>query len=270
MIDYHIHTPLCRHAEGKMEDYLEEATRRGLEEVGFADHFPLKMLGVVPEIPVTMEPEELSYYVEKVKELSYRAPVQVKLGIELDYFPGKTEVTAEVLQGLPFDYIIGSVHYINDWDCTHPLYSEEYHKRSLEEVYRDYFALIENACRSGLFDIIAHVDVVKKFGHRVADDVAHDFYRHIAKVFQETNMCLELNTAGWDNKANELYPALELLRECVKKGVGVTAGSDAHAPNQVGRYFDRLEKILKKEGISHLLKFKDRKKSYYPVCSKGE
>lgn len=262
MIDYHVHTPLCRHAKGKMEEYIKEGAIRGLSEIGFADHFPLKLLNVFPKIPVTMNPDELEGYVYKVKELASSAPLEVKLGVELDYIPGKTEALAELLQKYPFDYIIGSVHYIGDWDCTHPFYQKEYLHRSLESIYSDYFSLIEKACQCGLFDIIAHVDVIKKFGHRLADEKARPLFENLAKVFRQTSTCLELNTSGWDTSADELYPAPVFLDYFVQEDVPFTLGSDAHAPDQVARHFHRLLQILSKEGIIHAISFKNRKKSY--------
>jgi len=265
MLDYHVHTPLCRHAEGELKQYLQEAKTRGVTELGFADHFPLKMLGVALEMPVTMEPEELKGYVEEVKELAAWENIEVKLGIEVDYFPGKTETVAEWFNYYPFDYIIGSVHFIGSWDCTHPFYQEEFQRRPLEEIYRDYFSLIEKACYSGLFDIIAHVDAVKKFGYRLPAHYMYPYYHRLASVFKNTGVCLELNTSGWNTEAKELYPASELLRECLKEGVEVTLGSDAHSPGQVAQHFDRLYHLLCEEGVSRVIGFTNRRKHYFPL-----
>ncbi len=263
MIDYHVHTPLCGHARGQPEQYVEEGVRRGLAEMGFADHFPLKALGYAPRNPVTMEPGDLPAYVENIKRAAAGAPFPVKLGVEVDYLPGKMEAAAGILEKYPFDYVIGSVHFVGTWDCTHPLERQEFQRRPLSELYRDYFELIWEACYSGLFDIMAHVDAIKKFGYRPHPEHLVPLYRKTASVLRETGICLEVNTAGLDAEARELYPSTELLRECLRQGVELTAGSDAHAPAQVARHFPQVRRMLQKEGVDRLVTFTGRQKGYY-------
>ena len=262
MMDYHIHTPLCRHAHGELEEYINAAVQKGIKEIGFADHFPLKLLGINLETPISMEPEELAYYVDHVLRISRESTIPVKLGIEVDYLPGKTEEIAYILQEYPFDYVIGSVHFIGDWDCTHPHYRDEYHRRPLMEIYRDYFSLIIEACNSGLFDIIAHADAVKKFAHFLPEREVTPFYKKAAVALRRHQVCLELNTAGWDVDAGELYPAPAFLEECLQEGVEFTLGSDAHSPAQVGRHFDSLLNILVEKGVKRLTGFSGRSKYY--------
>ncbi len=263
MIDYHLHTPLCRHASGKLEEYVKEGERRGLQEVGFADHFPLETLGFKPKIPVTMKPGELPRYVENVQQAASTASIPVKTGIEVDYLPGTAAAAKEVLKKYPFDYVIGSVHFIGSWDCTHPLYRKEFERRSLGEVYLSYFELIWEACRSGVFDIIAHADAVKKFGHRIPLEQMEPLYRETARVMQETGVCLEINAAGLDTEAGEIYPSRELVKACLQNGVEVTLGSDAHEPGQVARHFSQIKLMLQEEGADRVAVFRGRRKEHY-------
>lgn len=270
MIDYHLHTHLCGHASGKLDEYVREGEKAGLAEIGFADHFPLEVMEFKPAMPVTMKSRELPRYVEEVQQATQNASLPVKLGAEVDYLPGKTEKALEIIGQHPFDYIIGSVHFIGEWDCTHPFYRQEFERRSLEQVYQSYFELIRGTCRSGMFDIIGHADAVKKFGYRITPEQARPLYRETARVLAETGVCLEVNTAGLDAPAGEIYPERDLLRECIREGVEITVGSDAHDPGEVARHFDRAREILLEEGVSRLAVFNGRRRSFYQLKKAGE
>lgn len=261
MIDYHLHTARCCHAMGTLEEYLLEAESRQLAEIGFADHFPLGLLGFEPRKQVTMHPEELPVYMEQVNNLKKQSSsVKIKLGIEIDYIPGTEQQVEGLLGNYEFDYIIGSIHFMGDWDFTHPVYAEDYKHKDLDEIYNRYYGLLARVCKSGLFDIIGHIDVVKKFGYRPVNSL-ETTRLEIARILRETGTCLELNTAGRDAPVGEFYPDRDFLAMCHSEGVDVTLGSDAHAPEQVGRYFPEAVNLLKETGYRELAVFDQRKKS---------
>ncbi len=260
MIDYHIHTSLCGHASGTPDQYLAAARERGLKEIGFSDHFPLGALGYIPRHKVTMEPEELAGYVAEVRRLGGLFPdLTVRLGTEVDFLPEKTAVIADRLSDHPFDYIIGSVHFLEGWDFTHPARAKEYGAKNLRDLYDAYFNLIWEACRSGLFDIIGHADIIKKFGYVLPAAEMETYYEKTARVLRQTGTCLELNTAGRDAPVNRFYPDLRCLEICFREGVPVTLGSDAHAPEQVGRYFKQAAELLRRAGYKTLTGFSRRR-----------
>ncbi len=268
MIDYHTHTYLCRHAQGTLEEYVEIAREKGLQEIGFADHFPLDLMGHKPKDQVTMNGDELELYLEMVEKASRAADeIQVKTGIEIDYIPGKIEKVTSILDEYPFDYIIGSIHFMGDWDFTHPYYADEFNRCSLDEVYEKYFSLVGEACKSGLIDIIGHVDVVKKFDYRLGESALMPFYDELAKVLRDTGVCLEVNTGGLDAPVKEIYPSKELLQQCVRMEVDVVLGSDAHAPKQVGRYFPEAIEFMREAGVKKITRFSKRKRSSLPLES---
>ena len=259
--DYHIHTALCGHAAGEMAEYVAAAGRKGLREIGFADHFPLGLLGYSPPAKVTMEPGELEHYVEAVRRLAQsQQQVVVKLGIEADYLPGKEEQLRAILSRYPFDYVIGSIHFLDGWDFTHPAQAAEYKTRDLGALYRRYFALVADACKSGLFDIIGHIDVIKKFGYFPEEDL-EPHWQKIAALLKETGICLELNTSGKDAPVGEFYPRRRLLELCFEQGVAVTLSSDAHAPGQVGRFFPAAKALLREVGYREVALFTRRRLS---------
>ncbi len=266
MIDYHLHTPLCRHALGAPADYLEAARGKGLREIGFADHYPLGLLGVKPHAEVTMSPEELPQYVSEIKALAAgEKEIRVKLGAEVDYLPGKEKELARLLAREPFDYVIGSIHFMDDWDFTHPYFAARFEEADLEAVYRRYFELLWQACRSGLFDIIGHIDVIKKFGYRLPPAALEPYLQRTARILKECGLCYELNSAGRAAPAAEFYPGRRLLELCCREGVPVTLGSDAHAPDQVGRYFDEALQLLQEVGYRELAVFTARQRSFIPL-----
>jgi len=127
-------------------------------------------------------------------------------------------------------------------------------------LYRRYFQLVEQACVSGLFDIIGHVDVIKKFGFRPLEDL-EPYWVETARMLRETGTCIELNTAGRDAPVEEFYPDRRLLEICCTEGVSVTLGSDAHSPRQVGRYFAEAVAMLKEAGFRELTSFSRRNRS---------
>ncbi len=258
MIDYHIHTSRCCHAVGTLEQYLAEAENKNLKEAGFADHFPLGLLDYIPRTQVTMNPEELEQYIEQVEALKSNFPaVRVKLGIEVDYLPGTEKKLEHLLKQYPFDFVIGSIHFMQNWDFTHPVYANTYKERNIGELYRSYFDLVKNLCESGLFDIIGHLDVIKKFGYRPENDL-EPLWCEIAEIMKRNGICFELNTAGRDAPVGDFYPDRGLLKICHQKNVPVTLGSDAHSPDQVGRYFPEALELLKSVGYQKLAAFNRR------------
>ena len=260
IVDYHIHTSLCGHATGTPYDYLVAAREKGFEEIGFSDHFPLALLGHIPQHKVTMEPEELDGYITEVRRLNDLFPgLTVKLGVEVDYLPGKGPLIADQLARYPFDYVIGSVHFMGDWDFTHPARAKEYGDKNLQELYDAYFNLVWEVCRSKLFDIMGHVDIIKKFGYILPEKEMEAYYRETARVFKQTGTCFELNTAGRDAPVKSFYPENRCLEICLQEGVPVTLGSDAHAPGQIGRYFPEALELLRRVGYRQLTKFSGRR-----------
>ncbi len=264
MIDYHLHTVRCRHAQGRMEEYCEEARRKGLEEIGFADHFPLDLLGFIPPIKVTMEGKELPEYIEDVYRLQIKkGNPGVKLGIEVDFLPGSEQIMRRELAPYLFDYVIGSVHFLGNWDFTNPEAAHEYDKLNDEEIlglYEEYYEVIEKMVKSNLFDIAGHIDVIKKFGYRPFKDI-HYLLNRVSSLLSEADLCIEVNTAGFYAPVQEFYPGVDMLKLCYNKKIPVTLGSDAHRPADVGRDFKKAASLLKEIGYREIAVFKERKRS---------
>ncbi|MBS3909231.1 MAG: histidinol-phosphatase HisJ family protein [Actinobacteria bacterium] len=262
MIDYHVHTARCGHADGEMSDYVAQARKIGLREIGFADHLPL----LTTEDPsLTMTLDEFSGYVQEVHSLAGDADgIIVKLGIEADYLPGLERETAALLASCDFDYVIGSIHFIDGWGFDDGRYLEGYAQKDIHTIYEDYFKLVAQAAGSGMFDIIGHLDLVKKYGFRPETDITSLLEDTVAAI-KEAGVCVEINTAGLRKPAGEVYPSEAILALCSKAGVPITLGSDAHRPDQVGMDFDHALRLAVAAGYRRLTVFDGRERDYIDI-----
>lgn len=245
-----------------MEEYVRRAAEIGLEEVGFSDHLPLYWLS--DDHPAkhryAMAEEEWPEYIKEVLALRDRFPsIGVRLGVEADWIQGKEAQLADTLGDFPYDYIMGSVHFIGGWAFDDPKIIEEYSHYDVDELYRLYFQKLCQAAGSGLFDVMAHPDLIKKFGFRSRRDPA-PLYRQAADTFREHGVSVEVNTSGLRKPVGEIYPSLEFLRECRRQDVAITLGSDAHAPEEVGCAFDRAIQWAMRAGYREQCLFEGRRR----------
>lgn len=255
--DYHMHTPLCGHAKGAPKEYARRAVNVGLEEIGFSDHAPF-VHKVDPGI--TMGMEQLPEYYQMIEEARslYKNELRIKVAIEADFIPGYEDKTKKILKDYPYDYVIGSVHFIRDWGFDDPAERGKWDEADVNQVYRDYFELLRQCARSQLYDIMAHVDLVKKFGHRPTEDMS-DEVKKTALTFKECGVAVEINTSGLRKQCQEMYPAMEYLKLYAQAGVPLTFGSDAHQPDHVGADFETAYQLAKEAGYTQYCLFKDRK-----------
>lgn len=259
--DYHIHTTLCKHAEGAMEEYVEHAIRIGLEEMGFSDHMPL-----MPEPQFCMDYSDLPGYLERVRELRerYRGRIEIRLGCEMDMVAGREDEIRGIIEQSGFDYVIGSLHYLDGWPFDQEKYKDVFEKGDLRAIYDLFFDSIIRAARTGLYDVAGHIDNIKRMGYRLSGDMTA-YYEKTAAVLREMNLAFEVNTSGFDTAAAEQYPSLEFLRILNRYGVPATVGSDSHQPGQVGRHFDRAYRILREAGYDHVAFFRGRERIMKPL-----
>ncbi len=262
LVDYHMHTPLCKHAVGEPEEYVRRAIERGIGEIGFSDHCPMPA-DYDPNFRMTVE--QYPEYVEKIVRVREQFPTfSIKLGLEADFSPGTEDFVYNVTQEYDFDYIIGSVHYIGDWGFDNPANIDRYKKGDLYETYRQYFELVAGCAKSGLFDILGHPDVIKKFGH-YPDRPYEDLMRGALEAVKRAGMALDINTSGLRTPCKEIYPSRRFLEIAHSMDVPVTLGSDAHKPQDVGEGFDAAVALLKSVGYTHITKFTRRKGEAIPI-----
>ena len=254
--DYHLHTPLCRHAVGEPVEYARHAVAIGLTEIGFSDHSPM------PQDDFDnwrMFDRQLDEYVAKVRLAQATFPqLTIRLALEVDYLPGHEDWIRALAKRHPWDYFIGSVHYVSDsWDIDNPAKLSEWKKRDAFEVWQIYFERLAQAATSGLFEIIGHCDLPKKFGIRPERDCT-PLYETFLTAAAQAGCAIELNTAGLRKDCREIYPARNVLELAFQKNVPITFGSDAHAPEEVGMAFPEAVSLAKSVGYLKTLRFQNR------------
>lgn len=256
--DYHIHTGFCGHAEGDPRDVVERAIALGMPEVGFSDHLPLPP-GFPPArqyADLAMARDDLDRYVSVVHDLAreYRHDIRVLCGVEADYIETALEHTAALVDGYRFDYVIGSVHFLGDGLAyDHGSVRDRLADYGVDRVYLESLALVARAVATGLFQVIGHLDLAKKFGHRPVDREAVDEAAAAAlRAIAAADVALELNTAGWRKPVGEAYPAPDLLAAAAAHGIRLTFGSDAHRPEEVGAGFDRAVRLARECGYERV------------------
>jgi histidinol-phosphatase (PHP family) len=254
--DYHVHTGASPDAEGSMADCVKVAKKRGIREIGFAEHVLLRPLRGRSDSFV----QQMPAYVEDFFEFKETSKIPVKLGVEIDFFPDEVRRIREFIQKYPFDYVIGSVHVIGNWIFDELSEIHEYSKRDTWQVYEQYFSLVRSAASSCLFDVLGHPDLIKIFGAKPKIDFSHILVE-TAETVAESNMCIEINTRGLRRPCQEIYPSEQFLRILHGHNVPVTFGSDAHAPWDVGRNFREAIKLAKRVGYTHTYTFGRRERA---------
>ncbi|TLM80312.1 MAG: histidinol-phosphatase HisJ family protein, partial [Actinobacteria bacterium] len=207
MIDTHVHTARCRHAEGDPADYIAAATAAGVKVLAFADHLPL------PDgydAGYAMPREELPAYVEEVLEARESAAgdpaaPEVLLGVEADWLPGELDHVRDLTTAFPFDVVLGSVHFVEGWAFDDPELRHVYDEWDLSDLWNGYFDELRRAATSGLFDVMAHPDLVKKFCDAAPFD-PRELYEAAAHAMAHGGVAAELSTAGLRKPCAEIYP----------------------------------------------------------------
>ena len=260
--DYHMHTPLCRHASGEPADYAAHAVQVGLSEIGFSDHSPMRRDDFDNW---RMRADQLDEYVDKVELARLNHPqLTIRLGLEVDYIPGHEEWIRELAMRHPWDYFIGSVHYVSDsWAIDDPNKLSSWKDRDAFEVWSIYFERLAKAAQSRLFEIIGHTDLPKKFGIIPQRDCTALFERFLVAA-KNSDVALELNTAGLRKHCKEIYPSPQILRMAYEKGVPITFGSDAHAASEVGMDFPGAVDLARTVGYVHRCQFVQRQRTLVP------
>ncbi|HAA90340.1 MAG: Histidinol phosphate phosphatase HisJ [Thermoanaerobacterales bacterium 50_218] len=247
LVDYHIHA--LGHQGGSyneelLEQYCATACSQGLAEIGFADH---------DDYFEGVDEEEI----RKVSKSSLR--LQVKLGLEVSYWPGREKEIAKFAKAKHFDYLIGSIHHIGSWMFDHPDYISEYREWELSDLYRTYFQLVEKLARSRLFDIVGHLDLIKVFGYRVCGNIV-SFAEPALRAIKDNGLTFEVNTSGLRKPCREMYPSRELVERCFELGIPVTLGSDAHQSSDVGRDLAHARELLYQVGYRKIAVFTRRQR----------
>jgi len=262
MFDYHLHTQYCRHAAGRMEQYVEMALQRGLREICFTPHIPLPGFPRGPE-GLRMQPEDAERYFREVERLRERYPqLFILCGVEADFYDGLEKTVEEFVGRYPLDLVLLSVHFVRDWPEENWIFGVP--ERPLAEVYHDYFEALKRGISSGLYDAVAHLDLIRQPGHPVLATNAGDV-EEVLSLAARAGMSLEVNTSGMRRSWRMPYPLPEILPLAAARGLPVITGSDAHEPHLVGHGFAEVDGWI--AGVPGLRKMRYRGRQVQELAS---
>ena len=273
IVDYHLH--LRGPANGRegpveltvdaVERFVEHAHARGVDEIGFTEHmYYFRQTEALLGHPYhrSRVAHDLDDYCGAIVAAKARG-LPVKLGLELEWLPGRDRELAEILAPYPWDYLLGSVHLIDGeavdmeqglWDAM-----------SVEDIWRRYFEALGDLAGSGLADVLAHPDLVKIFGRRPAAAAVDQCHERAAAAIARAEVAVEVSTAGLRKPVGELYPDAAFLARCRERGVGATLASDAHVAQDVGRDFDAGLDHLRAAGYETVTVFEGRASRQEPL-----
>jgi histidinol-phosphatase (PHP family) len=273
LTDYHVHLRLddaeataAEHfTAANAERYREAASERGIAELGVSEH----VYRFRQALEVWQHPFWRAYAVDDMDDYCrfVREETDLRLGIEADFVPGAEDRMASLLESHDFDYVVGSVHFLRDASVDMEDYTVWSGAHSPEEVWRRYFQTLGEAARSGLFDILAHPDLVKVWGAerpRPEGDLRR-YYELALDGIAESGIAVEVSTAGLRKRAQELYPAPAFLEMCLEAGAPVALSSDAHRPEDIGADYDAALELLEGLGVGELCVFERRARRLEPL-----
>ena len=268
LTDYHVHLETGPYTLDWLKEYLDVAKSRGITDLGFSEHgYRFKQAKQLLFNPWVAErqTEDLEEYIKLIIQAKEQK-LPVKLGIELDYLPGKEKEIEEFLKPYPWDYVIGSVHWLNDWGFDLDQMKDRWSDKKVIDIYTQYFSIVEEMIASKLFDILGHLDVIKVFGHKPDDSEKEKLlmiYDQLVSKLSSSEIAVELSTAGLRKPVNELYPSPDLMKRLVNRRVPLIINSDAHRPADVGADYPQGIKYLKDHGVKSIATFIDRKKAMF-------
>jgi len=252
-IDLHNHTTRCNHAEGSIDEYIQRAIELGIDIYGFSEHAPMDF-----DEGYRLSFDEMEAYrsdILSAKE-KYRGRIEILLGLEVDWLPGHMD---KRVLGAEVDFLIGSVHFIDKWSFDNPEFIGGWEERSVDEIWQAYFEATEAMAKSGLFDIAGHFDLIKVFKYLPKKDIRL-LAKNTLKAIKESNMVLEVNSAGLRKPIGELYPSRALLEEAFALDIPITFGSDAHSVDQVGFGYEEAVTMAKAVGYSQAVTFEQHER----------
>jgi histidinol-phosphatase (PHP family) len=274
LTDFHVHlrpdgddTPAARYfTPANASRYREAAAERGIAELGVSEHvYRFRQALDVWQHPFWRENafDDLDEYCGFVREQT-----DLRLGVEADFVPGREDRMASLLEAREWDYVIGSVHFVGDEAVDHPDW-DVWSTRSVspEKVWRRYFETLGEAARSGLFDVLAHPDLVKVWGgdRPRPDGDLRRFYELAMDGIAESEIAIEVSTAGLRKPVGERYPAEPFLAMCLDAGCPVALSSDAHLPEHVGWEYESTVAWLADRGVRELCVFERRARRLEPI-----
>jgi len=252
-IDLHNHTARCNHAEGTIDEYIQRAIELGIDIYGFSEHAPMDY-DEKYRLPFC----DMDAYVSDVLTAKehYKNDIEILLGYEVDYLPGHMD---DRVLNADVDYLIGSVHFIDKWSFDNPEFIGGWKNKDIDEIWQAYFEATEAMAKSGKFDIVGHLDLIKVFKFMPKQDVRL-LAKDVLHAIKKSGMVMEVNTSGLRKPVGEMYPSRAILEEAHALNIPITFSSDAHAVEQIGAGYAQATTLAKEVGYTKAVTFQERDK----------
>lgn len=261
--DYHVHVERGPYTLEWLEKFVAQAQKAGVTELGISEHaYRFEQTRHLLSNPWVekRKTENLDEYLGLL--LSARKQgLRIKIGIEMDFMPDNAETMRDFLASYPFDYAIGSVHWLGGFGFDLDEMRDQWEQNRVEDIYETYFSILETMIESRCVDIIGHADVIKVFGFK-APDVARTWYERLTPKIRESGLAVEVSTAGWRKPVGEIYPAPEWLPMLVAADVPLVLNSDAHRPEDVGALYPQALDLLRALGVEGFATFTNRRREF--------
>jgi histidinol-phosphatase (PHP family) len=263
LTSYHNHTSWSDGA-ATVSAMIDGARKAGLDELGISDHYVLTPDS--RQVPWSIKTDLLAEYVAHIcQEGENAGGIAVRLGLEVDYFPQTIELVQSRLAPYRFDYLIGSVHFVDGFSIDSEAGPwKELAQNGRDNIWRGYFQRLRAAAETGLFDIVGHFDLPKKFGYFPSVDLREDALAALDAI-SAAGMAIEINTSGWERPVQEAYPSLFYLQEAKRRKIPLIISADAHKPEALVRHFDRARALAAEAGYTELVRFHQRRRFTCPL-----
>jgi histidinol-phosphatase (PHP family) len=273
LTDYHVHlrpdesenTAEKFFTRANAERYRESAEEQGIAELGVAEHiYRFRQALEVWDHPFwrTYAVDDLDEYCAFVRE-----ETDLKLGVEADFIPGREDRTSNLLDTRDWDYVVGSIHFVGDASLDTEEFSIWTRSASAEHIWKRYFEMLGEAAQSGLFDILAHPDLVKVWGKSrpLPEGDLRRFYYAAMEAIADADVAVEVSTAGLRKPVEEIYPAPAFLEMAIDAGKPLALSSDAHTPELLGHEYERALELLDSLGVKEIAVFEHRQRRMEPL-----
>ena len=270
MIDYHMHTDYTLDATGKVEDFCQAAIAKKIEEIAFTNHF---IIINIDRPGGSITPQQIFEHVKDIESAREKFDLEIKLGLECDYWQTYHKDIEKILDEHDFDFIMGSVHFVEGFligggleHCT-----RFFEAKSIHEAYETYFKRIIEAIESQLFEVIAHPDSIRKnakkfYGQELPFEKYQDLVKEVIESLVDNKVGIEVNTSGYRHGINDCFPSIGFLKLCKEAGVKIiTIGSDAHSPSGLGINLEKGIEQLRAAGYDEISLFNLRKPKQIPI-----
>jgi len=255
-VDLHNHTKLSNHATGTTQEYIQKAIQLGIDIYGFTDHAPMGGFDKEYRIPldkIDIYENDILYLKEK-----YKNDIQILLGYEVDFMSEPKYFENKILNS-NVDYLIGSVHFLDNWGFDNPQYIKEYENKNIDKIWSDYFDAIEAMAKTNYFNVVGHLDLIKVFKFLPKKDIRL-IAKNALKQIKKSNMVIEINSSGLRKPIKEQYPSQLLLQEAYELNIPITFSSDAHKIDDIGFKYENITKIAKDIGYTKCISFIKKEK----------